>query len=107
MSYKECFEENFTMTFNEGDNTKYGLSIKSDETFINPRLRYNSKTNQIVGPCYEHHGNINLNFDTMADAENLQKHLSDGKIHLPKECLVTGKGWLSIVHKLPFDNVIF
>ena len=90
MSYKDCFNENFDLKFDEQDSSKYGLSIKSDETFINPRLRYDSKTNKIVGICYKHHRNVNLTFNSMADADDLQKKLSVEEIHVPKECLFTG-----------------
>uniref|UniRef100_A0A7M5X508 Uncharacterized protein n=1 Tax=Clytia hemisphaerica TaxID=252671 RepID=A0A7M5X508_9CNID len=104
MSYKDCFNENFNMKFEGDESSKFGLSIKSDETFINPRLRYDSKANKIVGTCYEHHGNVNLDFKTMEDAEILQEKLSAGEIHIPKECLVTGIS--SVVKNVPFQVIL-
>ena len=53
MPVKDCFESNATLAAN----VKCSYSIKSDETYINPRLRYNPKTNELVGVCYEHHDN--------------------------------------------------
>ena len=64
MSVKDCFESNATLAAN----VKCSYSIKSDETYINPRLRYNSRTNEIVGVCYEHHDNVNLKFNGVSDA---------------------------------------
>ena len=104
LSFKECCHHNFKLEFGENDSSKFGLSIKSDETYINPRLRYNSKSNEIVGVCYEHHKSINLNFNSLQDAHDLQKQLAEDKVHIPKECLVTGIS--SVVKNIPFQVIL-
>ena len=104
LSFKEVFHHNFKLKFAENDTSKYGLGIKSDETFISPRLRHNSKNNEIVGVCYEHHKNINLQFNCLEDAHDLQKKLSEELIHIPKECLVTGLS--SVVENIPFQVIL-
>ena len=104
LSFTECFQQNFKLEFGENENEKYGLSIKSDETYINPRLRYNPKSNEIVGVCYEHHESINLNFNCLEDAHDLQKKLAEDKVHVPKECLVTGIS--SVVKNIPFQVIL-
>lgn len=104
LSYKESFERNFHLSFQPDDSSIHGLSIKSDETYINPALRYCPKTNQIVGVCKEHHGNVNLDFNSMEDAYLLQKKLKDDEVHIPKECLVTGLS--SLVKNIPFEVLV-
>ena len=105
LSFKECFEKNFKLKF-EGDaaTDRHGLSIISDETFIHPRLRYNSKTNTTVGVCYEHHHLINLKFNSMDDAHTLQAKLAEDKVHVPKECLVSGIS--SVLQDIPFQVIV-
>ena len=104
MSFQECLEMNVDLKFNDDDVMKYTMSIRSDETFINPRLRYDRKLNQIVGVCYEHHKAVSLNFDTMTDVELLQDKLIKGEICIPKECLVTGIS--SVAKNMPFEVIL-
>ena len=102
LSFRECFENNVKPSTD--DNIKFSYSIKCDETYINGRLRYNSKDNEIVGCCYEHSECINLKLNEFSDVELVRKKLTEDAIHVPKECLVTGIS--ALTKNTPFDVIL-
>ena len=102
LSFRECFENNGKPSTD--DNIKFSYSIKSDETYINGRLGYNSKDNEIVGCCCEHSECINLKLNEFSDVELVQKKLTEDAIYVPKECLVTGIS--ALTKNTPFDVIL-
>ena len=102
MTIKECFEANFHEDW-MGNDAK-SLSIKMDETYLNAKIRYEPLSNEPVGICYQHHKQIPRQFNSFADAKLLEEKLSDGSIHVPKECLVAGVN--SLISNKPFNVLI-
>lgn len=92
----ECFENN--VKFSEVG--KCLVSIKMDETFVNPTLAYNQRENEAVGACYQHGKDVKLKLDDFSDCENLQLALDTGDLHVPKECAVVGANALNEVDPL-------
>ena len=56
-----------------------------DEIVTEKRVRWDSKTNRILGICREHEGQLNLTFDSLADVEELVKALREGRVHYASE----------------------
>ena len=69
------------------DNSTFSFSMKADETFVTPRLRYDGKYDQVQGLCYEH-GSSYTKFQTYDGAKTLADAVTCGNIHVPKECLI-------------------
>ena len=106
-TFRQCCEENLKTLKKmqmEDPQLEYSFSIITDETYINDRLRYNCKTNEIVGICYEHHDQVNLQFNSLQDAQDLKDKLEKKIVHCPKECMVTGCS--SLVKNIPFQVVL-
>ena len=79
---KECFSANIEDSFVNS----HALSLKIDETYGTPRIRFDDKTNSLQGICYLH-GRENpdlLNFETYEEALQIQDALKSGTIHIPK-----------------------
>ena len=107
LSFRQCCEKNLgplKKMQDEDHILKYSFSIKADETFINSRLRYDCRSNEMVGVCYEHHDQVSLQFDSMAEVMDLQYKLKNDEVHIPKECLVTGLS--SLVKNIPFQVIL-
>ena len=60
-----------------------------DETFLTPRVHYDSKYNAFQGLCHEH-APSDLQFDTIEDFEKIADAIRNEEIHVPKECLAVG-----------------
>ena len=86
MSVAACVEKNLEVPYFL---TSYSSSLKMDETFLSPKLRYNAKSNCMQGICYQH-APSNLQFDTYADLETISQKIRNEECHVPKECLVVG-----------------
>ena len=69
------------------ENSTYAYSAKVDETFISPNLRYDGKTDEIKGLCYQH-GIQFQKIKSYEEAETLSDAIKDLKNHVPKECMV-------------------
>ena len=69
------------------EKSTYAYSVKVDETFISPNLRYDGKTDEIKGLCYQH-GIQFQKIKSYEEAETLSDAIKDLKIHVPKECMV-------------------
>ena len=82
----------------------YSSTLKMDETFLTPRLRYNAKSNEIQGVCYQHGSSFNLQFNTFEDLETVAIGIRNDECHIPKECLVVGINRLDCTSKF---NVLF
>ncbi|KAF8160309.1 hypothetical protein BJ912DRAFT_1151048 [Pholiota molesta] len=77
-----------------------GMSMQLDEIKIQERLRWDPRTNQILGVCREHGCTTPLEFKSMLQADALLKALQDGNVHLASEATVAG---LSILTGEPAD----
>ena len=66
------------------------ISVKADETYINPDLIYNQRDNTAVGTCLEHAPNCNLKIESLQSIENIKQKIDAREIHIPKECLIMG-----------------
>ena len=112
MSIKECFDTNFrddwigdTETHpDRPDADAMTLTIKMDETYIDPKIRYDPRCNEPVGICYQHHKEIPREFTAYDDAKLLQDKLASGSVHVPKECLIAGIN--SVVSRKPFNVIV-
>ena len=87
-SVKECFQENI----DDSIVNSFAISVKSDETFVTARPRYDERSNQIQGICYQHGAKNEhlLRFESFQEAQNIQEAVNNGTIHIPKDCLVVG-----------------
>ena len=83
-SAQMCMEKNTSLN---KDNSTYGYSIKADETYVNPHVRYDSKYDEIKGVCYQH-GSEFRSFSSYEEAEKLAEAVKNSEVHVPKECLV-------------------
>ena len=107
LSFRQCCEENLgplKKMQQQDEALMFSYSIKCDETFVNPRLRYNSRNNEMVGVCYEHQSKVKLKFDSMIEVNALQEKWKNDEIHVPKECMVTGIS--SLVKNIPFQVIL-
>lgn len=66
-----------------------------DEIATEQRLRWDSKTNMIVGVCREHADQAPLEFNSGKDVEAVYRALDGGKIHYAKEATIGAVGVLS------------
>ena len=99
MTAGSCMDENFDAEY---FHDSYTTSVKMDETYLIPRIRYNSKSNEFNGICYQH-APSNLKFNTFEDLEALTESIKNDQIHVPKETLVIGLSRLDCKSKF---NVI-
>lgn len=93
MPQYKCMENNIKINCDEED--KWTFSLKQDETVVNPKLRFNSIDNNIVGICYQHGKEMNLQFDDITTADSLKSKIEKGEVHVPKDMLVTGLNSIS------------
>ena len=58
-----------------------GFQLQADEIKIEPRLRWDARSNCIIGSCREHSGNYSLEFRSLAQAEGIR----DNQVHMATE----------------------
>ena len=85
-SATQCIQNNLDVDFFKDSSS---TSLKMDETFLSPRLRYDVRNNTFQGVCYQH-APSDLHFDTFEDLESVVKLIKDDLLHVPKENLVVG-----------------
>jgi hypothetical protein len=65
------------------------FTIKLDELAITPRVRWNSKNNELVGTCFNHkYHQTSYEFKNELVLHQIKNHLKCDRIHLAKECLI-------------------
>ncbi|KAJ7106157.1 hypothetical protein C8R44DRAFT_834354 [Mycena epipterygia] len=69
--------------------------VMMDEIAVEKRVRWDDKTNMILGACREHSSNVPLEFSDLADVEIFFRELDAGKVHLASEATVVCFGALS------------
>ena len=79
---------NVEKVIKEHKEAKSAWSLKVDEIAVDKRLRYNSKTNGIVGLCAQHSTKDDVIFANAQQACNLENQLIDGSLHLATESCV-------------------
>ncbi|KJA25111.1 hypothetical protein HYPSUDRAFT_135245 [Hypholoma sublateritium FD-334 SS-4] len=72
-----------------------GMTLQIDEIKIQERLRWDPKSNQILGVCREHGGQCSLEFRSMHQADDLLDCLQKNVVHLATEATVIGASILS------------
>jgi hypothetical protein len=70
--------------------SKYGFQLMVDELKLETRMRWDARTNNILGICREHSKEYSLQFQSMAQAIALQDGLQNDKVHLATEVNHTG-----------------
>ena len=89
--------EDFISNFNpNADSPIFSHMLKITETYVDPRVRWNPQDNKLYGLCYEHGQSESLEFNTCSSIENLASMVREGKLHIPKECMVLAIGSNSI-----------
>ena len=71
------------------EHSSYAYSIKADETYVTPRLRYDSKYDLVQGLCHEH-GIPYKNFHSYEEANLLSEAVKAERVHVPKEVTLVG-----------------
>ena len=74
------------------DHPLYGYMLKIDETYVEPRVRWNPRDNCLYGLCYEHARDRDLTFSDYAHVEDLADLVQKGEVHVPKETMVIACG---------------
>ncbi|KAJ7467610.1 hypothetical protein FB451DRAFT_1340454 [Mycena latifolia] len=69
--------------------------IMLDEIAVEKRVRWDDKTNMILGACREHSAKVPLEFSDVADAETFFHALDKKWIHLASEATIVAFGALS------------
>ena len=95
-SILECLENNLPVQLIDS----YAASLKVDETYITPRLKFDESADSLQGVCYKH-GKENphlLKFDNFEEAVSIQKAVQEELIHVPKDSLVVGVNRLNTKH---------
>jgi hypothetical protein len=65
-----------------------GFQLMADEIKLETRMRWDPRTNMILGVCREHGKTYGLEFRSMAQAFALRDGLHDQKVHLaPEVCM--------------------
>ncbi|EJD51406.1 hypothetical protein AURDEDRAFT_57385, partial [Auricularia subglabra TFB-10046 SS5] len=72
--------------------SKVGLVLMIDETKLEERLRWDPKTNAIVGTCREHSSHLDLIFRSMDQAHAVADSLQKNKVHYATEMTVAALG---------------
>ena len=83
-SAQTCMQKNTSLN---KENSTYAYSIKADETYVSPHVRYDSKYDEVKGVCYQH-GSEYRSFSSYEEAEKLAEAVKNSEVHVPKECLV-------------------
>ncbi|KAF8153671.1 hypothetical protein BJ912DRAFT_476922, partial [Pholiota molesta] len=73
---------------------KFGMSIQFDELKVQERLRWDPRTNNILGVCREHGKVCALQFCSINQAESIALALREKRIHLATEVTVIGSSIL-------------
>ncbi|KAF8198428.1 hypothetical protein BJ912DRAFT_1074363 [Pholiota molesta] len=76
------------------DQPKYGMSIQYDELKVQERLRWDPRTNNILGLCREHSKSYALEFRSIEQANTIAEALRKKDIHLATEVTVIGSSIL-------------
>ena len=79
------FVENIQLS---ADYPVYGYMLEVDETYNDPKVRWNPHDNLLYGLCYEHCRDKDLAFTDYAHVEELADLVKKGVIHAPKETMV-------------------
>ena len=66
----------------------HGHMLKVDETYAEPKARWNPQDNKMYGLCYEHCRELDLQFTSYEHVEQLAEMVKSGEIHTPKETMV-------------------
>jgi hypothetical protein len=61
------------------------LVLMIDEIATEKRLRWDPRTNQILGLCREHGECVSVSFNSVEDVEELMKALEEGRVHYASE----------------------
>ena len=85
-SVKVCYEQNVKMS----EQSNYAVSLKMDETYVQPVMSYCPRDNQVYGICCQHGKTIKTTIETYEDCTNLKEEYDKGDLHVPKECVVAG-----------------
>ncbi|KAF9473694.1 hypothetical protein BDN70DRAFT_816863 [Pholiota conissans] len=87
---KQCYPlENVAL-----DQPTFGMSIQYDELKVQERLRWDPRSNYILGVCREHGKGCALQFRSIAQADTIAEALKDKRIHLATEVTVIGSSIL-------------
>jgi hypothetical protein len=62
-----------------------GMTMPVDEIKIQERLRWDSRTNMILGICWEHGSKCSLEFRTVTQADFVVDCLNKGEVHFAAE----------------------
>jgi hypothetical protein len=62
-----------------------GFQIMVDEIKVEGRMRWDPRSNMILGLCREHSANYELEFLGLPQAESIHAGLASGKVHLASE----------------------
>ena len=79
MSAGESVKENLNLPYFQNS---YCSTLKLDETFLTPRLRYNGKSNSIQGVCYQHGSSFELQFNKFTDLERVADGIRNEESHI-------------------------
>ncbi len=75
-------------TFFQSRNDTF-FTIKMDELAVTPRVRWNSKNNELVGTCFNHKEfQSSYEFKNELNLHQLKNNLKSNKLHLAKESLL-------------------
>ncbi|KAF4615995.1 hypothetical protein D9613_011212 [Agrocybe pediades] len=83
-----------------------GMSMQVDEIKVQERLRWEPRTNSILGVCREHGGQCSLDFRSMHQADTLLDCLRSKTVHLATEATVIGTSVFSASPKEYTTKVI-
>ncbi|KIM71403.1 hypothetical protein PILCRDRAFT_82813, partial [Piloderma croceum F 1598] len=67
---------------------KVGFQLMADEIKIESRMRWNARTNMILGICREHSADYSLEFRMVAQPEAIVRGIKDQKLHFASEATV-------------------
>ncbi|KAJ7187789.1 hypothetical protein C8R46DRAFT_1241005 [Mycena filopes] len=79
-----------------------GFQIMLDELKVEGRMRWEPRSNMILGLCREHSGNFELEFRSIAEAEAIHEGLAANTVHLASEATV---GAVSSFSASPTRNI--
>lgn len=71
---------------------RYGFMLKIDETYVDPRVKWNPSDNCIYGVCYEHGRDTNMEFTSYEKISQIASDVRNNKMHVPKESMVIAIG---------------
>ena len=77
-----------------------GIQIMVDELKLETRMRWDARSNNILGVCREHSKEYSLEFRSMDQAIALREGLQAGDVHLASEVSITFEFTLVYKHNL-------